>query len=176
MTDLDAADVLELLADLGARLSQQGLTGQVFVVGGAAMLLDGFVRSVTGDIDVAITASAPEIWAIARLMGRELGLQTTWLSTGAGPFIPTHEAGDTRHFGGLTVTIASDRVLLAMKLVADRAKDVDDIRLLIQRLGVGSSPELVGLVEDVYGREYLEMGLGVLDIRERADWHLRSTS
>ena len=104
MTDLDAADVLELLADLGARLSQQGLTGQVFVVGGAAMLLDGFVRSVTGDIDVAITASAPEIWAIARLMGRELGLQTTWLSTGAGPFIPTHEAGDTRHFGGLTVT------------------------------------------------------------------------
>ena len=74
------------------------------------------------------------------------------------------------------MTIASDRVLLAMKLVADRAKDVDDIRLLIQRLGVGSSPELVGLVEDVYGREYLEMGLGVLDIRERADWPLRSTS
>jgi Nucleotidyltransferase of unknown function (DUF6036) len=50
-TGFDRDKIMELLTELGRRLSAKGVAGRLYVVGGAAMALEFDTRRTTRDID-----------------------------------------------------------------------------------------------------------------------------
>jgi len=83
----DRAKVIELLTELGRRLSAKGVAGRLYIVGGAAMALEFDTRRTTRDIDAVLhppTTIADE----AAAMATDLGLPPGWLSAAAQAFIP----------------------------------------------------------------------------------------
>ncbi len=64
----------------------------------------------------------------------------------------------------LTVAAASPRHLLAMKLLAARASDADDIGLLLEVLGIGDVDAAVAIVQEVFpGTSLTDRGLLLLE-------------
>src|SRR5947209_1483852 len=91
---------------------------------------------VTRDID-AIVAHTEEVFAAAREVGVELDLPEEWLKDTAAAFLPDVQLDNglvVFESPGITVRAAPAEVVLAMKLLAGRTKDLDDIRLLAARL------------------------------------------
>ena len=79
--------IIELLTELGRRLSAKGVAGRLHIVGGAAMALQFDTRRETRDIDAVLhppTTVAQE----AASMAKDLGLPLGWLSAAASRFIP----------------------------------------------------------------------------------------
>ncbi len=50
---------------------------------------------------------------------------------------------------GIRVAAASPEHLLAMKMLAARRRDIDDIRILVKHLGLSSADEVVALCDQV---------------------------
>ncbi len=129
--EFSAEEVVELLAELDARLRRRGVAESIFVVGGAAIAATG-VRSgrLTEDVD-ALTRSAV-VLDEAKILARERGLPETWLNTNANMWMPPLPSGVLNPLAepGLRVIYADDGILLATKLVAQRAKDADDVTAL----------------------------------------------
>lgn len=65
----NAATILSALQALGDELSRQGIRGQIFIVGGAAMALAYSTRRVTKDID-AVFEPKSAIYAAAGKLRR----------------------------------------------------------------------------------------------------------
>lgn len=132
-----AEDVTELLDELDRRLRARGIAAAVFVVGGAAVAATG-VRSqrLTEDVDAMVSDEAVLDEARAIAAGR--GLPTNWLNPSAGMWMPPLPADALRRPGraGLRITYADDAFLFATKLIAQRAKDAEDVVALATRLGM----------------------------------------
>src|SRR5438105_4375405 len=77
--------LVSLLALLNEELGRIGVTGEVCIVGGAAMVLAFGSRESTEDIDALLIAPASVRKAIARV-AEEQGLPTNWLNDGAKGF------------------------------------------------------------------------------------------
>lgn len=154
---LSAGDVLELFESLGGLLSERGLARQIYVGGGAAMLLRYGRLALTRDVDVA---SVDRVLAeAAQRIAEDRGLDREWLSAGMTAWAPPSDDSDeVIQYGGLTVTVAGPRPMLAMKLVAGRGRDVDDILRLCAHLGVTSAQEAVAVAVEVYGRDSVALG------------------
>lgn len=138
--EFNAAEVTDLLAQLNRRLEQRGVAASIFVVGGAAVAATG-VRGdrLTADID-AITGEQAVLEEAAAI-AVERGLPENWLNPNARMWMPPLPDGvlDPPLRPGLQVTYADDGFLLATKLIAQRAKDADDVVALAQRLGMADA-------------------------------------
>src|SRR5664280_2561088 len=80
-TGFDRNRIIELLTELGRRLSAKGVAGRLYIVGGAAMALEFDTRRTTRDIDAVLhppTTVADE----AASMATDLGLPPGWASRG----------------------------------------------------------------------------------------------
>jgi hypothetical protein len=146
------ARILSALGALGDELTSQGVRGQIFIVGGAAMALAYSTRRVTKDID-AVFEPKSVIYAAAAKVAEDLGLPEDWLNDAAKGFMP----GDDEHqrpvpdIRGIEVTTASPRYLLAMKLMAMRfGEDDEDIEILLRECGMHSAEEALDLLEHMY--------------------------
>ena len=152
---LSAPEIRRLLAELDARLRKAGVSASLYIVGGAAMVLTGAREGLTVDID-AVSLS-PAVWEAAQQMAAESGLPGNWINSAAAPYIPPREPSvrATKADPGLKVDVAPDEHLLAMKLIASRAKDRDDILALIARCGMSeaSPADFSQLLRDVYAGE-----------------------
>lgn len=141
--EFTSAETAELLDELDARLRTRGISASIFVVGGAAMAAKHTRRErVTEDVD-ALTQDSVVIEE-AQALARERGLPTNWLNPNASIWMPPLPGGvlDRPAEPGLRVTYADDGFLFATKLIAQRAKDADDILALAGRLGLETaSPE-----------------------------------
>ena len=145
-------DILELLTAVGERLAAAGLTGEMYVVGGAAIAIAIDERRSTHDID-AVFEPKRKIYAIAASIAEERGLDAGWLNDAVKGFLAGSDA-DARpalEVPGLRVATASPRILLAMKVLAHRPEDADDVRLLATELGLASAGEVLDLATAVYG-------------------------
>lgn len=135
--EFSASEVEELLGELDQRLQRRSLAASVFVVGGAAIAAAG-VRSerLTEDVDALTRDEA--VFEEASAMAQERGLPRNWLNPNAGMWMPPLPEGilDRPARPGLRVTYADDGFLFATKLVAQRAKDADDVVALAERLGM----------------------------------------
>lgn len=132
-----AVDVESLLDELSERLARRGVCAAVFIVGGAAVAVARLRDDrLTADIDALYVDDA--VTQEATAMATERGLPATWLNSAARMWMPPlPEAALTRpDQPGLRVTYADDSFLLATKLVAQRAKDADDVLALANRLGL----------------------------------------
>lgn len=126
--EFTAQQTRELLAQLDQRLRDRGVAASIFVVGGAAVAATGARGDrVTQDVDALTDNNV--VLEEARVLARERGLPEGWLNRAARMWMPPLPRGvlDPSAVAGLRVTYADDGFLLATKLVAQRAKDVDDV-------------------------------------------------
>jgi hypothetical protein len=151
--------ILAAFAVLAERLEAEGVHGQIFVVGGAAMALAYSTRRVTKDVD-AIFEPKMVIYEAAAELAVELGLPEDWLTAAAKGFAPGNDADRRPIFesAGLDVTTASPPFLLAMKLFASRiGEDDEDIVMLLGLSGISSTDKALELFERFYGNRPLPL-------------------
>jgi Nucleotidyltransferase of unknown function (DUF6036) len=150
-TGFDRPRIIELLTELGRRLSAKGVAGRLYIVGGAAMALEFDTRRSTRDIDPVLhppTTVADE----AASMATELGLPVAWLSTATTPFIPLPDEDPVSlDVEGLQVAVSSAANLLAMKMAAGRPQDLTDLVVLFRHLKIRSPEQAVDIAERMYG-------------------------
>jgi hypothetical protein len=143
---------IEALTRLGGQLVAAGLIGDVYLVGGAAMVLAYHADRMTHDID-AVFAPTAEIYRAAQIVGDELGLPHGWLNDAAKGFVPGADPGASKvlDLPGVRVTAASPEFLLGMKLLAARPEqDREDIVHLARLLNLKTSGEVLAVVERLY--------------------------
>ena len=159
MSELNIDRVSVLLAELGERLAGRGIEGEIYVVGGAAMMLAYDRTRLTRDID-AVGVPQEEIDAEVRAMAADhIDLGPDWLNARVLPMLPRGvDAGRLQVLGGpgLTVNVASPKWLLAMKARAARdERDLDDLWVLCQVLGVRTTGEIWAICDDVWGERMI---------------------
>jgi len=144
-------EIIAVLTELGKRLAQKGIQGEMYVVGGAAMALAYDATRVTRDVDAVFVPKA-EIYREARAVAEDFGLPETWLNDAVKGFLAgeDRESVPVLEVPGLRVMAASPRYMLAMKCLAARMEDESDIRYLLALMGVQTFEEALDLVEDVY--------------------------
>jgi hypothetical protein len=94
-------------------------------------------RRVTRDIDSVILEGHGPLTEAVRAIARERNLPSSWLNEQASVYVSVRpDRGQARVFDhpNLVIAAASPEHLLAMKLDAARASDIDDIRLLLRVL------------------------------------------
>ena len=150
-TGFDRDKIMELLRELGRRLSAKGVAGRLYVVGGAAMALEFDTRRTTRDID-AILDPPTTIADEAASMATDLGIPPGWLSAAAQAFIPLPDEDPVSlDVEGLQVALASPANLLAMKMAAGRPQDIADLVVLFRHLNIKSPQQAVEIAERMYG-------------------------
>lgn len=133
-TPLDSTSLPRALATLGDVLESRGRTYEVVAVGGSALVLHGYVRRATRDLDIialvvrgrlapASPLPAPLAEAVADV-AHALDLPSDWLNAGPASAL---ELGlpegfmrrlESRRYGGLVLHLAGRRDLVALKLYA----------------------------------------------------------
>jgi hypothetical protein len=149
---LTRSAIINALEALGDELTRDGISGQVFIVGGAATALAYSTRRVTRDFDAVFEPKAA-IYAAATRVAERLDLLDNWLNDGVTGFLPgaDRDAVPLPEVRGIEVTTASPRYLLAMKLLAMRfGEDDDDIRILLRQTGIDSVDEGLALMARLY--------------------------
>lgn len=152
---LNGERIRSLLHELAEELGRVGETGELFLVGGAALALGYDARESTRDVDALFEPKVAVYEAAARV-GDRAGLTADWLNDAMKGFLH----GDDRDrrlvldHPALQVYVASPRYLLAMKLLAARIeRDADDIELLLRLADIDDVEEALDLVESAYGAE-----------------------
>lgn len=156
---LDRATILRALAALSDELGRAGVTGELCVFGGTAMVLAFAARVSTRDID-ALFQPTSLVRDAARVVARDLGLPEDWLNDGVKGFVSGRHETTTANlpqFPNLRVAMPVPQYLLAMKCMASRlgtaageASDLADIRCLIRYLGLRAAREVLDLVAQYY--------------------------
>ena len=148
---------MQALEELAGVLAAKGIDGRLFLVGGAAMALAFDARRTTRDVD-AVFEPKSEIYDASAEVAQRLDLPDDWLNDAVKGFVPGTDPDAVPIFArpGLTVSAASARFLLAMKLRAARAEqDVGDIRFLVDLLGLRTAAEILRIATDRFGSEEL---------------------
>lgn len=147
-------EIVEALQALGAELTREGVRGEIFVVGGAAMAIAYSTRRVTKDVD-AVFEPKSAVYEAAGRVAEQLCLPDDWLNDAVKGFMPgpDAEAVAVPEVEGIEVTTASPEYLLAMKLIAMRfGEDDEDIEVLLEKCGIDTAEQALDLVQRLYGR------------------------
>ena len=146
--------------ELSKELSFSRTRAQVYVVGGAAIALAFDISRFTKDVDVLITSAHGELVKAAQAVARKNELPDAWLNEAAVGFIPKRTDTNARsvyYSPYLTVSTASARHLLAMKIQAGRGKDRSDIKFLMKHLELQSVDEALGVYKELFPGRDLSM-------------------
>ncbi len=134
---------------LGEELQKQQVTGEILLAGGAVMLLKIQNREVTKDIDAYFPPEqADVIREAAKIVADREGLVYDWLNDAVEGFFytqpPTEEWAE---YPGLRVYFPSLDYLFSMKVVAGRPQDIDDMKALVNKLGVSNAQDALAIVK-----------------------------
>lgn len=155
--------IIELLSELERRLGERGVALDIQIVGGAALLLHGLLDRVTEDID-ARYESASVVDEIAASMAEEYKLPKKWLNSHAAAFLPENVQWMASPVGASAAVMMADLpTLAAMKVAAERDKDIIDLGYLINALGISEPTELVDLAYEMYGEDSIPLSQGRLN-------------
>lgn len=149
------ADLERAFTALGERLARRGVVADLFIVGGAAMALAYDATRVTRDVDAMFMPHGIVIEE-SRAVADELGLPPWWLNEQASVYVSgKDDPGKRRVFDhpGLRVMAASPHHIFAMKALAARTRDVDDLRSLAALAGVNSVDDALRICRDFYPDE-----------------------
>ena len=152
---LDRVQLERAFTALGERLVRRGVVADVFVVDGAAMALAYDATRVTRDVD-SLFVPHGVVLEEARNVAQDLGLPAWWLNEQASVYISgKDDPGRRRVFDhpGLRVTAASPRHIFAMKALAARTRDVDDLRLLASIIEVDSAETALRICAEFFPDE-----------------------
>ncbi|HXM58596.1 MAG TPA: DUF6036 family nucleotidyltransferase [Candidatus Dormibacteraeota bacterium] len=153
---LSADELLGALRRLGSLLDGRGITADIYVFGGAAMVMAYRARLATRDID-AVFVPDSEVLDAAWQVAREREWPRSWLNNQASAYLsrlPDRGRRVVLDEPGIRVMAASPEHLLAMKVLAARQiQDAGDIRFLLDLLGLASFDDVQRLVAEVYPDE-----------------------
>lgn len=161
---LTRPDLVEALHELIHELRAHSHTGEIRIVGGAALALSHFERDVTQDIDVlnARGGSNEAVAEAARAVAERLNLTEDWLNfeVTKGDAFPTLGREVEWHTiytsADIAIHVAAAEALLAMKLRANRpGRDVPDIRALLFVCGIAHIDSATQLYESFYPGDVL---------------------
>jgi hypothetical protein len=140
---------------LGERLVRRGVVADIFVVGGAAMAMAYDARRLTRDVD-AMFVPHGVVREEADAVAEAQGLPRWWLNELASAYVSTvDDPGRRRVFDhpGIRVSAASPEHIFAMKALAARTRDVDDLRTLAALAHVSSVDEAAELCRQFFPDE-----------------------
>jgi hypothetical protein len=170
---LTRADLLEALQELIRELRARNVSGEIRIVGGAALSLSYFERDVTQDIDLMNVRGGDNeaVAEAARSVASRLDLNDNWLNfeVTQSDALPTlgREVEWRTIFSSaqITIQVASAQALLAMKLRANRpGRDVNDIRVLHALVGIKDVASAETLYESFYPGDVLpDRAIQILD-------------
>jgi predicted nucleotidyltransferase len=148
---LSRDQILQALTRLAAVLEARGVQGELYLVGGAAIALAYDARRATRDVD-AVFAPKQAVYEAARVVAEELNLPENWLNDAVKLYLRGEDPEPRQPFDlpGLRVLVASPRYLLALKLLASRREDEQDIQMLLNLLQIQSVDEALKVVLSVY--------------------------
>lgn len=149
---LAQAEIRRLLGLLSDELEAGGLTGELFLVGGAAMALAYDRRRATRDLDAVFEPKAEVHAAAGRVAARE-DLPADWLNDAVKAFLPGPDPSATvaLELPGLRVRVASPGYLFALKAAARAERDADDLTVLYGLCGFANVDEALDHVERTLG-------------------------
>ena len=157
MEELSKRDIETLFGQLSEELGRRGITGEVYLVGGAVMCLVFDVRESTKDVD-AFFRPAREVRETARSVALDYGVSGDWLNDAVKGYLGEHP--DFRPYldlPHLRIMTAAPEYLLAMKCLAmrigDDSRDADDVRFLLRYLNFTESAAALEAVGRYYPLE-----------------------
>lgn len=146
-------EITAALTAVGQVLHARGISGELYMVGGAAIALALDGRRSTRDVD-AVFEPKQAIYEAAAQVAADLDLPPGWLNDAVKGFLagPDPAAAPVLEVPGLRCLAASPQMLLALKVLAHRVgEDEDDVRLLAGVLGIERAADVLALVEEVFG-------------------------
>ncbi len=152
---LGRAELERAFTALGERLLRRGVVADIFIVGGAAMALAYDADRVTRDVDSLFVPHGIVLEEAGRVAD-DLGLPHWWLNEQASVYISGKDDPQRRRVfdhPGLRVTAASPRHIFAMKALAARTRDIDDLRVLADIIGVDSADAALQICAEFYPDE-----------------------
>ncbi|MGE3342624.1 MAG: hypothetical protein AB7L71_04230 [Vicinamibacterales bacterium] len=154
---LTRSDISRLFELLNEDLAARGVTGEVYVVGGAVMCLAFGARDVTQGVDALLEPSGLVREAAARVATAS-SVDPAWLNDAVKTFLSAKGQYDPYlELSHLKVFTAHPHYLLALKCVglrlAEEFHDLDDLRYLLRHLDIKSAEEALAIV----GR-YVDLG------------------
>lgn len=153
---LKRQDCFELLNRLNEKMPPMGTAADIYVVGGAAMAFEYDDARRTEDIDCVIGRHEAAVLIAAEAVAAETpGLPADWLNPSAKesgnlPEGPDPDERPSYRATRIEANSASPEWPLAMKLDANREKDVADIARLLRITGTESARE----AEQLHGRAF----------------------
>ena len=155
--ELTGEQILALLHELATRLAARGIQGDIKLVGGAALILQGIGNRPTADIDASY-AEKTTVNTIVAQMATDYDLASDWLNSNASAFIPDNATWIIlEELDGLTIQLADSETLLAMKIAAERDKDTLDIARLLRKLNISNATDAVDLAFNKYGEHSIPL-------------------
>ncbi|MDR1861528.1 MAG: hypothetical protein LBQ41_00650 [Candidatus Ancillula sp.] len=141
-------ELIALLKEVDWRMRDAGIEETVYIVGGAAMSLS-FNKDRTSDVDGHYSTTSP-IQKITDQIADERGFSKHWFNNSINQTLVYFEPDDDKRTlfigNNLNIEFASPQYVLAMKLAARRDKDISDVRILIDVLGLKNKSEVVEIV------------------------------
>ena len=150
---LGRRELVELFEELSSELGKRGARAHVYVFGGAAMSIAFDRERTTVDIDVRVDSGREKLMEAVEAVGRRHEFQEGWFSEPLAVVLPR---GSDRRAETLyqsqyfTVTGASAKHMLAMKLLAGRFKDHGDIAVLCKELGLANDRQAIRIKDEVF--------------------------
>ncbi|HSS41815.1 MAG TPA: hypothetical protein VLK37_04600 [Solirubrobacterales bacterium] len=150
---MDREEIVGALTALAAELERQGVSAEMYVVGGAAIALAFDERRATRDID-AVFEPKVVVYEAAAVVAERRDLPAGWLNDAVKGFLAGDDPAATPilDLPGLRCLSASPEVLLALKVLAHRVgEDEEDVCLLAAQLGLESADEVLAVAERTFG-------------------------
>jgi hypothetical protein len=158
---MQAQDIVTYFAELGQELQHLGVQHpiRILLIGGAYMLTQVHNRPTTNDVDVLLkdiddTTTSPlyrTFKAAVRAVASRNHLPNTWMNDLVSDFLRntgTVPQGTLwRRYAMLEVYIPPSEYILALKLLAGRPKDRDDIYTLCQQIKIQAREQAQQLVD-----------------------------
>lgn len=158
--------ILEAFTRLGQLAVESGITLEVCIYGGAAMLLAYNSRHITKDVDAIFVQSSGTGNKLALQVALELGLPQDWLNDNVKCYIAPEES--TRELPwvapGIKLRAPTASYLLALKALACRRPlpgfegDIADLRFLIRKLNISSILEIQEHIDRYYPHDTIADG------------------
>ncbi len=153
---LSRRQILSLLDEMSSRAHSRGIRIEMFLVGGAAMVLAYNTARTTKDIK-GIFEPKMVAYDIAAEIAKDssFGLSDGWFNDAVKTFpFPGNQVDEAAKVfydgNGLILRVASPRYLFAMKAWSGRESDEEDLRTLWPLCGYGDAAECLYYIERAY--------------------------
>lgn len=149
-------DLYEGLRALAEKLEERNVYAHLYVVGGAAMAMTFVPDRTTRDIDAVIGRDGSVVLECVTGVADERQWPANWLNDNVTKFVRSvppdrdREARVLWAHRNLLVSGAPPKYLLAVKVRANRPTDNDDIRVLLDVLGIQSKDEVFAIHDAVF--------------------------